>query len=121
MSLDFSLLQDDTDKILDDWAESYTIKRTTPTYDDKGLPTANESTVETFVGDKQPYRGNTKNIPVALQEMIDNVIYCREDIAVVEDDLIYDSEGVFEYVVFMKRYEDHYEVYTRKSDGAEVR
>lgn len=121
MSLDFQSMQDDTDSIISDWGENYIIRRTSNSYGDNGIPATNEAVVESFVGDKQPYKGNVTNIPVSLQEMVENVIYCREDIAVLENDLIYDANGVFEYVVFMKRYEDHYEVYTRKSDGAEVR
>jgi len=121
MSLDFASMQADTDSILADFGETYTIKRTAITYADTGIPTPTESTIETFVGDKQPVKGDTKNIPVSLQVKADNVIYCREDILVVEDDLIYDSEGNFEYVVLNKQYEDHFEVFTRKSNGAEVR
>ncbi len=121
MSLDFQSMQDDTDLIIDDFGETYIIKRTSNAYGDDGLPSTSESTIESFTGDKQPYRGNVANMPVSLQEKVENVIYCRENIAVLEDDLIYDTSGEFEYVVFMKRYEDHYEVYTRKSDGADVR
>lgn len=113
----------DTETILDEWEETLTVKRGIITYDDKGVASESLSTLGTFEGDWQPvtgqmYQEEVGNLVLSDARVITEVADSNKEIngiAITENDRIYREDGTFEYVNYMKYYEDHTTIMLKKT------
>jgi len=111
----------DTAAILSDdgWEETLTIKRASNTYDAVGLASIIWETVGTFLGDWQPVTGEVVQAEKGLEVKSVARVLCSVTCQADENDKIVRANGSELYVNYVRKYEDHYTVYLKKTKGAE--
>lgn len=111
-----SRMQQDTLDILDKWGETLTIKRRINTYSDTGVANTIWTNIDTFTGDWQPLPGSAIVEEEGLEIKSKSQIMAAFDTAVLAGDRIYRDDGTFEYVNYVRRYEDHITIRMKKTE-----
>jgi hypothetical protein len=110
--------EDDTDYIIGDWMEILQVHRRINSFGSVGMATESwaQAGVD-FNGDWMPASGNTSRLPIGLNIAHDAKVFCSVDIDVLEGDRIYRTDGTFEDVVHVLRYEGHKMILLNKTKG----
>lgn len=114
-SYDFNLLSATGELMV--FGENLSIQRRTVTYDASGMKIETWALVTSFIGDWQPASGSTIRREAGMNLKSDAQVLTVTGVDVAEGDRLYKSDGTFEYVNYVQKYEDHYTIYLRKVQG----
>jgi head-tail adaptor len=114
-----SAAQADTLAILGRWAESIDVHRATLTYDGAGLASESWASVGVIQADWQTKPGTVITTESGEKRIADAVIQAPAGVNVAEHDRVYRCDGSFEYVVYVKTYEDHTAIYVNRTEGSD--
>ncbi|MCK5020495.1 MAG: hypothetical protein KAS32_25985 [Candidatus Peribacteraceae bacterium] len=113
-------MRQDTVNILSTGAigsELFIVKRSVEFYDGESKATITWTQVETFNGDWQPVDGNTIRAEEGLADKSDAVCYGPYGIDVLGGDRIYRADGSYEYINYVRPFDEHTEIFVTKTKG----
>ena len=116
MSVDVDILKANFARILADWSETLTIKRSTVVY-------ASDGATETWVnsstpsGGWQPTSGAAQRAEAGLQVKSDAQVFFATTVDVQAGDRIYRASEDWERVLYVKIYPDHQTAFLTKITG----
>ena len=108
----------DTLTILDEWGELVTIKRASLSYDSAGMAAQSWATDSSVAGDWQPSSGDTERAEAGREIKTDAILILPFDADILEGDRVYRSDGSFEYVNYVKKFEDHITGFLTRTAGS---
>ena len=108
----------DTATILDEWQETFTIKRLTTIYNASRIAVETWTQIGTFLGDWQPVSGSTMRNEAGLSIKSESLIIGTCDVDIEENDRVERADGANMYVNYVREYEDHITVYLKRTIGS---
>jgi len=112
-----SRMQQDTLNILNEWGETLTIKRRSNEYDDTGMATVTWIEIGDFTGDWQSLPGSAIIEEEGLSVKSSSQIIAAYNTDVRAGDRIYKAGGTYEYINYVRFYEDHVTIRMKKTEG----
>jgi len=107
----------DTLDLLDEWGETLTVKRRSASYGAGGKATITWTTIGTIVGDWQPLPGSAVIEEAGLEVKSSSQIFTVYNASVQAGDRIYKADGSYEYINYVKPYEDHMAIRMKLTEG----
>jgi SPP1 family predicted phage head-tail adaptor len=109
--------QQDTLDFLDEWGETMTLKRKSTSYDGLGKATVTWVTITTFVGDWQTLPGSIVQEEQGLKVKSDAQVITAYNQDIRQYDRVYRQDGTYEYVNYIRKYEDHLTIRVTRTQG----
>ena len=107
----------DTLDFLDEWGEAMILKRSAITYDSMHRAIVTWVAIASFVGDWQALPGSIIQEEEGLKVKSDAQIISSFSLGVKANDRVYRSDGTYEYVNYVRPYEDHLTIRVTRIQG----